>query len=138
MQWRWSGLFPTVLRLSNERVYNARKYVELCPAIEKNTQQNQDFIHEKSAVARVHPPVHFGAHGAEEFLVFKVHQKQPKRRRRHLDLSPSIKDEHARIQAQQKLVFPTIRNQLQRTLCGDDERTIVEVMRGNGVDAQHL
>ncbi len=95
MQWRWSGLFPTVLRLSNERVYNARKYVELCLAIEKNTQQNQDFIHDKSAVARVHPPVHFGAHGAEEFLVFKVHQKQPKRGRRHLDLSPSIEDEHA-------------------------------------------
>ena len=95
MQWRWRGLFPTVLRLSNERVYNARKYVELCLAIEKNTQQNQDFIHYKSAVSRVHPPVHFGTHGAEEFLVFKVHQKQPKRGRRHLDLSPSIEDEHA-------------------------------------------
>ena len=94
MQWRWRGLYPTVLRLSTERVYNARKYMELCHAIEKNTQQNEEFIHEKSAVARVHPPMHFCAHGAEEFLVFEVHQKQPKWSGRHLDFSAPIEDEH--------------------------------------------
>ena len=91
---RWSGRNPTGLGLSNEQVYNARKYMELCHAIEKNTQQNEEFIHEKSAVARVHPPMHFCAHGAEEFLVFEVHQEQPKWSGRHLDFSTPIEDEH--------------------------------------------
>ena len=109
---RWSGRNPTGLGLSNEQVYNARKYMELCHAIEKNTQQNEEFIHEKSAVTRVYPPMHFRAHGAEEFLVFEVHQEQPKWSGRHLDFSATIKDEHARVQAQQKLVFPAISDQL--------------------------
>ena len=110
--------------------------MELCHAIEKNTQQNEEFIHEKSAVARVHPPMHFCAHGAKEFLVFQVHQEQPKWGGRHLEFSATIEDEHARVQAQQKLIFPAISNQLQGAVCGDNKRTVVQVVWRNGVDAQ--